>query len=213
MICCKFSTTSSEIHGFVHRRLTRYESPLIHQIDGSPDWDQKGTQCGRAIAQRCGCPRNCKRRIFRHRATGISGPGKAAEGDDPRARRPAVSSGHARARRSGCTDGSRTEVPPGIDGETAFAVTCHKACHPRCLRVFHRYYAQQARLAPRRASQFLRQYSAAWRSTIAMAQFDDRGDLPGLRRRTGICASRSCAHSAGNPRNDTAAGSARHPTA
>ena len=64
---------------------------------------------------------------------GFSGPGKAAEGSDPRARRPAVSRGHTRARRSGCTDGSRTRDSARIHGETAFAVTCHKACHPRSL--------------------------------------------------------------------------------
>ena len=80
-----------------------------------------------------GCPRNCKRRILRHHATGLSGPGKAAEGGDPRARRPAVSRGHARACRSGCTDSSRTNRPYGTAGETSFAVTHHLSCHPRSL--------------------------------------------------------------------------------
>src|SRR4029453_5675513 len=39
----------------------------------------------------------------------------------------------------GVTDGRRTEVPLGIDGETAFAVTCDKACHPRCPPVLCAY--------------------------------------------------------------------------
>ena len=77
-----------------------------------------------------GCPRNCKRRILRHHATGLSGPGKATKGGDPRARRPAVSSGHARACRSGSTDSSRTNRPYGTAGETSFAVT-HHCCATR----------------------------------------------------------------------------------
>jgi len=47
--------------------------------DGSPLGIKRERSAGE-IAQRCGCPRNCKRRIFRHMSTGISGPGKAAEG-------------------------------------------------------------------------------------------------------------------------------------
>ena len=41
-----------------------------------PVGDQKGTQYGRDTAQFCGCPRNCKRRIFSHIATGTSAPGR-----------------------------------------------------------------------------------------------------------------------------------------
>jgi hypothetical protein len=76
--------TSDRVRAYSHR-------------DGSPFGDQKGTQCERNIALCCGCPRNCKRRVFCHMSTGISGPGKAMEGNDPRARRPAVSRGHTRA--------------------------------------------------------------------------------------------------------------------
>ena len=55
-----------------------------------------------------GCPRNCKRRAEAENHWDV--PGKAAtQGDDPRARRPAVSRGHARARWAGCPDGCRTE--------------------------------------------------------------------------------------------------------
>src|SRR5258707_10739548 len=43
-------------------------------------------------------------------ATGNLGPGKATQGIDPRARRPAVSRGHTRRCRSGSTDISFTEV-------------------------------------------------------------------------------------------------------
>jgi hypothetical protein len=55
---------------------------------------------------RCrGCPRNCKRRAARqpcHWATG-----KAAQGKDPRARRPAIGRGHVRTHWAGCTDGDQ----------------------------------------------------------------------------------------------------------
>src|ERR1700758_2973568 len=39
--------------------------------DGSLHGDQKGTRCGE-FSQCRGCPRNCKRRIFRHMPLGIS---------------------------------------------------------------------------------------------------------------------------------------------
>ena len=76
-----------------------------------PTWGSKGNAVTASNCPCRGCPRNCKRRILRHHATGLSGPGKATKGGDPRARRPAVSSGHARACRSGCTDCSRSNRP------------------------------------------------------------------------------------------------------
>ncbi len=83
------------------------------------------TECGEAGDRQIrGCSRNCKRRIFRHHATGLSGPGKAAEGSDPRARRPAVSRGHTRACRPGGADRAepaRTVVLVRLRSQ----VTCH----------------------------------------------------------------------------------------
>ncbi len=38
--------------------------------------------------------------------------------------------------RSGCTGGGRTNHPLRMSGDTKFAVTCHRACYPRCLHVF-----------------------------------------------------------------------------
>ena len=73
---------------------------------------------GSLFAQRRGCPRNCKRRIFRHRSTGLSGPGKATAGTDPRARRPAVSSGHTRARPIGVCRRKETNHPVRMCGDT-----------------------------------------------------------------------------------------------
>ncbi len=82
---------------------------------------------GEARDRRCrGCPRNCKRRIFRHRATGLSGPGKAAEGSDPRARRPAVSRGHTRACRPGCADRAEPARTVVRLVRLRSQVTCHK---------------------------------------------------------------------------------------
>ena len=73
-----------------------------------------------------GCPRNCKRRIFRHHATGLSGPGKATEGGDPRARRPAVSRGHTRACRPGCPDRAEPARTVVRLVRLRSQVTCHK---------------------------------------------------------------------------------------
>ena len=82
---------------------------------------------GEARDRQCrGCPRNCKRRIFRHHATGLSGPGKAAEGSDPRARRPAVSRGHTRACRPGCADRAEPARTVVRLVRLRSQVTCHK---------------------------------------------------------------------------------------
>src|SRR6478736_1561824 len=95
-----------------------------------------------------GCPRNCKRRIFRHHATGLSGPGKATEGGDPRARRPAVSRGHTRACRSGCTDSSRASAYGRTAGETSFAVTCHNVAPEVSYHACHRHRGTSCRATP-----------------------------------------------------------------
>ena len=84
------------------RRLTssRVPSKLPAVV---PARDQKGTRyVGRRSPQSRGCPRNCKRRVSGHSATGSDAPGKAAGDSDPRARRSATGNGHARARRAGC---------------------------------------------------------------------------------------------------------------
>jgi hypothetical protein len=92
-----------------------------------PPGDQKGTQCGRDIAQLCGCPRNCERRIFRHTSTGISVPGRRRQvttrksGDLPSA---VVTREHVGR---GVLAVDEPIVPRlWTCGETSFAVTCHR---------------------------------------------------------------------------------------
>src|SRR3954452_21502728 len=58
-------------------------------------------------------------------ATGNLGPGKATKGNDPRARRPAVSRGHTRRCRSGSTDISFASAPRS-NGRPWFAATAHR---------------------------------------------------------------------------------------
>src|SRR5262249_62285920 len=50
--------------------------------------------------------------------------------------------------RSGCTGGGRTNHPLDVWG-TKFAVTCHRACYPRCLHVVA-YCRHAAQLSLRR---------------------------------------------------------------
>ena len=65
-------------------------------------------RCACCDRQCRGCPRNCKRRADDHKYHwGSIDPGKVVEGDDPRARKPAASHGHARARRAGCPEAPR----------------------------------------------------------------------------------------------------------
>jgi len=60
--------------------LTGVEFFTYVSSDGSPLGIKRERGAGEMKALRRGCPRNCKRRIFRHMSTGISGPGKATAG-------------------------------------------------------------------------------------------------------------------------------------
>jgi len=95
-----------------------------------PERDQKGTQCGCSCAQRCGCPRNCKRRVLLQETTGTA---TCWEGEG--GRRPASQEtcrlpwSHANA--SGGVHRLSFKTPHGV--QVLFAVTCHagtSTCRP-----------------------------------------------------------------------------------
>ena len=69
----------------------------------SPSGDEKGMRCGDVVPNAVAAPATVSGESF-VRSHWVLGPGKAMQGTDPRARRPAVSRGHTRRCRSGSTD-------------------------------------------------------------------------------------------------------------
>ena len=116
--------------------------------DGS-HWGSKGNAVRISTIRSRGCPRNCKRRCFRHYATGNHAPGKATEavsrepGDLPSV---VVTREHVGR-------GALTVAEPKAlraRGETSFAVTCHSV-PPEVLRMDCSIIPIHCPLAPRTA--------------------------------------------------------------
>src|SRR6478735_1792517 len=102
---------------------------------------------------------------------GNLGPGKATNGNDPRARRPAVSRGHTRRCRSGSTDISFASARKG-NGRPWFAVTCHR----RHTEV--RAMSSTITAARRHRAIFLATTILALNATLALAQNVASNELP-----------------------------------
>src|SRR5882762_2692760 len=104
--------------------LTPILTNFYHNFRRFPPWGSKGNAVRGNLPNAAAAPATVSGEFF-VKCHWESRPGKATKGNDPRARRPAVSRGHTRRCRSGSTDISFTRGCVKHDGETWFAVTCH----------------------------------------------------------------------------------------
>jgi hypothetical protein len=99
--------------------------------DGAPSGIKRERSAGERVPNAAAAPATVSGESSGNSPLGLF-PGKATEGGDPQVRRPAVSRGHTRARRSGSTGDTRPNRPFFGCAGRLIRGDVPQACHSRC---------------------------------------------------------------------------------